>query len=323
MTIARVRAGGSQRELGRACGEALAEGIARSIAFYEGFPNGAWADAADRVGSYVDAARAGVPELAEEVDGLAEGAGASVEAVWVLNCFEELWPEDACTTIVSGSFLIHSEQWYAGHSDIGVIEARPANATRFLSPTCAGFLPAVGISAGGFAQGIDSLSAPDERIGIPRVLVSRLSLGAQDLDAAIAAASIEGRSGGYAHVLAGRDRSIAVETTATSATVIEPVIAHTNHYLGSPDDGSSGSRARFDRALELVASAPPRTLENCIEIVSDHSSTCLHSDDPHGTATVFGFVCDVATGEALVSDGYPCEGRWSAYHLDMEPARVG
>ena len=49
---------------------------------------------------------------------------------------------------------------------------------RHASPTVAACLPAVGINGAGLAQGIDSLSARDDRVGIPRVLVSRHALEA-------------------------------------------------------------------------------------------------------------------------------------------------
>lgn len=321
MTLTLVRAAGSPRALGRAQGEAFGDGIAEALAFYGGIakPGGP----PPSLGAFVDAARAGAPEIVAEMEGLAEGSAVSFEEIAWLNCLEEVWDVEACTTMTHGRFLLHAEQWYAGHDQIGVVQAAPENGPAFLSPTCMGFLPAVGLSAAGYGQGIDSLTASDDRVGIPRVAVSRRALGARNLDDAIAAATMDGRAGGYAHTLASVERAVVVETTATGAAVLEhPAGAHTNHYLGDAPTGSRpsrGSRARLERALVLLAESPPRDLDDCARLLADHAgspeSICLHEEGPEASATVFGMACDLATGEMIVSDGRPCSGSWESFSV--------
>ena len=322
MSLTLVRASGEPRALGRTYGEQSASGIARAISFYEerAARGGSWSALLDELGLYVDAARRGLPHLVEEVEGVAEGAGADRDAIWLLNCMEEVWPFEACTTMVSGRWLMHGEQWYGGHDDIALISATPARRPGFVSPTCAGFLPVVGMSAVGFAQGIDSLTSNDERAGIPRLLVSRHGLDARSLDEAIDSARIEGRAGGYAHVFADATRRVVVETTATTSAVLDRGSLHTNHALAPAikrvtPNGSEGSHARLDRAGELLDRSPPATVEDCMALLSDHEgrpqSICEHGhDDPARSATVFGMVCDLREGVVYVSDGRPCGGRW-------------
>lgn len=328
MSLTGVAVTGDGRSMGRAYGEGCAEPIAASLAFYERFARerGSLAEIQRRTGPFVDAARAGVPELAAEVDGLAEGAHIETEAAWFLNCMEEVWPFESCTTMVSERWLMHAEQWYAGHSAIAVVAARPSSGPAFVSPTCAGFLPAVGLNASGFAQGIDSLTARDERVGIPRLLVSRLGLGAEGIEAAAATAVVEGRAGGYAHVLATAGRRLVVETTATASARLPGGRLHTNHVVSPAlkeiaPGASEGSLARLSRARELVRQSRPRTAEDCMTLLADHASSpqsiCLHDDpaDPTASATVFGMVCDLETGDVFVSDGRPCAGRWHEYRV--------
>ncbi len=81
---------------------------------------------------------------------------------------EEVWDFEACTTMVHGRFFMHAEQWYAGHDHVTVVIAAPDGAPGFVSPTCSGFLTAVGVSASGFAQGINSLSGRTIWSGPPR-----------------------------------------------------------------------------------------------------------------------------------------------------------
>ncbi len=318
MSLLLARASGTPRELGRAQGEAFAGGIAAALDLYSRLPE---TSRRPSTGPFIDAARASTPGLVAELEGMAEGAGVGFEDIAWLNCMEECEGFEACTTMISGRFLLHAEQWYAGHDAVGVVMADPEDGSVFLSPTCVGFLPAVGMNATGFAQGIDSLTAPDDRVGIPRCLVARLALGADGIDGAIAAAEIPGRAGGYAHVLASAERGLVVETTATAHREIG-VAAHTNHYLSGlrGDTASRGSRARLERADGLIRERPPRSLEDCAGLLADHGSVpqtiCLHEEGPGASGTVFGFACDLASGRAIVSDGPPCAGRWEEFALD-------
>ena len=322
MTLTVVKAEGSARELGIAQGAASAEGIARALALYDGIARRSDSSLEDMRGlarPYIEATRERLPHLADEVEGLAAGAEIAPEDAWVLNAIEELLPAEACTSMVQGRFFMHAEQWYAGHDDIVVVLASPSDGPPFIAPTCSGFLPAVGFNSAGFAQGIDSLTAPGDRVGVPRVLVSRLALGSASMDEAIVAAAISGRAGGYAHLLASPDRRVAVESTASRVEVLEDATVHTNHYLSGiiGNGASEGSRARLKRATDLLRSRPPRSLQDCTAILSDHDadpqSICVHQQGPDAEATVFGMACDLATGEMLVSDGSPCEGRWESF----------
>ena len=320
---------GTGLELGRGYGEACADSIRSSLDFYERLARkrGSLELMQQRTGPFVDAARAAVPELAAEVEGLAEGSAIDAGAAWFLNCMEEVWPFESCTTMVSGRWLMHAEQWYGGHSAIAVVSATPSEGPGFVSPTCAGFLPAVGLNASGFGQGIDSLTARDERVGIPRLLVSRLGLGAPGLAEAAAAAATAGRAGGYAYVLATLEQRLVVETTATASARLPGGRVHTNHVVapGLKDvalEASAGSMSRLDRARTLISQGAPRSTEDCMALLADHDSSpqsiCLHGDpgDEEMSATVFGMVCDLETGLVYVSDGSPCMGRWHEYRVE-------
>ena len=325
MTIAVVHAHGTAREMGRAQGGAFAGGIHEALRFYSGFKH----QGAD-LGPYIDAARGAAPSGAEEIEGIAEGAGISIEEAWLLNCIEEVADFEACTTIFHGRWLMHAEQWYAGHPAVGVVIAHPDDGPDFISPTGVGFLPAVGLNSSGFAQGIDSLWARDDRVGVPRVVVSRESLGAPTLTEAIAAACMPGRAGGYAHTLVSATERVVVETSATTEHVLRNTDVHTNHYLSPAPDvaprPSKGSAARLARALELLRDSPPQTIDECAKLLGDHTGTpqsiCLHENGRAAEATVFGMVCDVATGEVVVSDGPPCMGRWEEFRLPLSEAAV-
>ena len=335
MSLVHVTAAGSHREVGRAYGEAAAEHIARAVEFYGGVVTGGSDHAANQIGPYIDAARHSLPHLVAEMDGLAEGSGRPFEEIAVLNCIEEVVDFEACTSVASGRFLLHAEQWYAGHKGVSVIAGGPDGSPPFVSPTCSGFLPVVGLNACGVALGVDSLTTNDDRVGVPRVFVSRHVLSATSLKRAREAATLPDRAGGYAYVLATADDRVVLETTATRATVVEDARAHTNHCLSEEtgelaEEAGAGSIARLLRAQELTE-RPLSSVTDCVALLSDHEggrkAICFHGEKPTDSATVFGMVCDLANGLVYVSDGPPCQGRWETFRvpafMDKELRRVG
>src|SRR5207344_2288064 len=79
----------------------------------------------------------------------------------------------AVRTTDGGTLLAHNEHWLAGDAgNVVVLVDRPAGGrVPVASPTVVCCLPAVGINGHGTAQGIGSLTAVDDGVGVPRVLV--------------------------------------------------------------------------------------------------------------------------------------------------------
>ena len=180
---------------------------------------------------------------------MADGAGVPFLDLFFANAFEEVYgilelelpapaPLERCTDAVVGgpgrTLLGHTEQWYAGDDgEVGVVLDVPQEGPALLAPVVAGTLPLVGINAYGGSFGAMSLSAGDERVGVPRSLVARDVLDARDRTDAVARATRDGRAGGYSYLCAFPSRdTFAIESTATTAAVLE-VREHTNHALDS------------------------------------------------------------------------------------------
>ena len=201
------------------------------------------------------------------------------------------------------------------------------------SPTVVACLPAVGMNAHGTAQGIGSLTASDDGVGIPRVLVSRSSLEARDRVDAIARAGMPGRAGGYGHVyaFAGGD-ACTIETTGRRQAILDRPGPHTNHYL-DPElaelapESSVGSRARLERLRELIDEGSPSTPEELMEVMRDHRSApqaiCLHPDPEEGdeaSAVMFSMIADVNLRRMWVAPGSPCENDY--LEIDLPELQV-
>lgn len=341
-----VVARGDPLERGRTVGYELADLIRGSLEFYWRYLVRRGVRAGELpglLGPYLAAAERELPDLVELVTGMAEGAGVSFWELFCVNAFEELEPllearggpslgqvtgaggPERCSTItISGpgyTLLGHNEQWLAGDvGHVAVVVELPDDGPALVSPTLACCLPAVGMNEYRVAQGIQSLTANDDGVGIPRVLVSRHALVASSPADALRRATLPGRAGGYGHSFAfGSGSAMHIETSATRFAVDRSPGAHTNHYtdpelVGRAPAPSRGSLARLERLRALVEERSPATPAAIGEILADHGgggpqTICEHDvDDPadEASAIVFSMICDLDLGRMWVAPGSPC-----------------
>lgn len=331
-----VRVAGSPHQRGAQLGEAFAEAMARSVAFNQRYlgRHGIGADALEHLLSpYLEAASAAFPRLVEQLRGMAEGADQPFVDIFFANAFEEVYGVielntptsvglERCTDVVlrsEGSTLLgHNEQWYAGDDGaVGLVLDVADDGPAVLAPVVAGTLPVVGVNEHGGAFGTMSLSATDERVGVPRALVARELLDARDPADALARASREGRAGGYSYLCAfPGGRACVIETTATRASQLD-VDVHTNHALDpavaeAACTASEGSRSRLERARRLADTTAP-TVEGMTALLSDHSAEgqdiCVHPAPDEGDSAptiLFSMVCESETRSMWLSRGHPC-----------------
>ena len=361
-----IRASGTPYERGLAIGRALADPIRRSAAYnLAHFARRGLDRAAIEAltGPLLEATRRGLPHELAALHGMADGAGLpllDVAGAERLRGARSRTPIsgrgptgparrppgparspgpsraiERCSALAVAApglaLLGHNEQWLANEpGDVAVVVEIPDDPAEpaIVSPTCASWRPAVGMTSTGHAQAVMSLTARDDRPGIPRVLVSRSALSARDAADARARATPVDRSGGYAYLHAFRGgTATVVETTATREALVGGPAVHTNHYLdpelaalGAPP--SAGSLARHARLAELVAAALPATPADVMAILADHGSApstiCLHPDPADGDdaeAVIFAMVCDLQAGRMWVAPGRPCEVPFEEFDL--------
>ena len=335
-----VVARGDPLERGRTVGWELADLVRGSLEFYWRYLVRRGVGAGERPGllaPYLAAAERELPDLVELVTGMAEGAGVTFWELFCVNAFEELEPllegrsgrplepRERCSTVtISGpgyTLLGHNEQWMAGEvGHAAVVVELPDDGPALVSSTLACCLPAVGMNEYRVAQGIQSLVADDDGVGIPRVLVSRHALVASSPADALRRATLPGRAGGYGHSFAFASGSaMNVETSATRYAVNGLPGSHTNHYT-DPEladrapPPSPGSLARLARLQALVEERSPATPAAIGEILADHGgggpqTICEHgTDEPQdeASAIVFSMICDLDLGRMWVAPGSPC-----------------
>jgi hypothetical protein len=354
-----VRAEGDPDARGQQIGRELRDLINESIDFYHRYLARRGVSSLqlqDLLTPYLVASESQSPRHMATLKGMSVGAMVPVLELFAINAFEELEPRleqpeggllflqrkegyirppkvERCSSFsVVGpgvTLLAHNEHWLAGDlGNVAVVVDVPDDGIPVASPTIVCCLPAVGVNGHGGGQGIGSLTASDDHVGVPRVLVSRHALEARNRADAIDRAGMPRRAGGYGHVFAfaGGD-AFALETTGRRLALLDGPGAHTNHYL-DPELAelgpapSEGSLARLARLEELLAGLGSTTPEALMEILRDHASTpqaiCLHPNPDEGDeadAVLFSMVADLEAGRMWVTPGNPCENDYQEIDL--------
>jgi isopenicillin-N N-acyltransferase like protein len=339
-----VQAEGDAATRGGAIGSELGDLIHRSLGFYRDYlADLGISNLAAALTPYREAAQRSLPEHMVTIAAMATAAGVSEDELLAVNACEELEvlpqpagrsPVERCSTFTAvGSgftILAHNEQWFAGDAEnVALVVERPSEAVAVASPTLAACLSAVGMNGLGGAQGIDSLTAQDDGVGVPRVLVSRHALEAGGRADAIRRVGLPGRAGGYAHVYAFRGgEAFTLETTARESAVLHGPGPHTNHYLDPQlaelgHEPSAGSLSRYQRLRQLLEEHPPSSPEDAMEILRDHDSSpqaiCKHARPgaPEESTVVFSMVCELESLRMWVAPGNPCKTEYEEVKLSL------
>ncbi len=354
-----VRARGEGFARGLEIGKEVGDLIQSSVTFYHRYLDRRGVSSEqlqDLLTPYLVAAETAYPETMGVLKGMSIGATVPIMELFAVNAFEELEPllespegelmflqrkegyvrpppAERCSSLTvrlpDTTLISHNEHWLAG--DLGnvavVVDVPEGGRVPVASPTIVTCVPAVGMNAHGAGQAIGSLTALDDGIGVPRVLVSRSSLDARNRADAVARAAMPGRAGGYGHVYAFPDDALIVETTGREHAILDHAGPHTNHYqdedlarLAPPP--SEGSLARLARLQELLAERNPTTPDDLMDIMRDHASEpqsiCLHPDPAEGdeaSAVMFSMIADVGARRMWVTAGNPCESDFAEIDL--------
>jgi isopenicillin-N N-acyltransferase-like protein len=345
---------GSPFERGRQHGEQAAalirfnlDGYWRLFRHYTGLDRIAALEAARL---YLDPIQAHTPHLLEEMEGIAAGAGLSLEEILALNCRTEILSItrvplcQECTAIfvapeltAEGHALL-AQNW--DWSDIlrgGMIllQIEQPGRPRVLTLTEAGMVGKIGLNSAGIGVCTNFLRHNQRRLALPFHLILREMLDAPRLGLAVAAAYWAGRADAGNYLLAHADgEGINLEAAPTSVGWLHPrdgLLVHTNHFLvprlQEGDTGlleSDNTLVRWGRASRLLRGrAGALTAETLMEILRDHfdrpKSICRHPDTTvprmEQVATLASMVLDLTAGRMYIAVGEPCQADY--YSVEM------
>ncbi|HEX6246803.1 MAG TPA: C45 family peptidase [Nocardioidaceae bacterium] len=332
---------------GRELGEWHADDVARTVAAYRRlfavratgpFDVDAWAERAWATIAEL------APVAADEIAGIAEGAGLPVREVAMLNARTELLAVadptgvvDECSTVVAlppgrPPVAAQTWDWYAAMADdwfVWTFEHPDGHVVRTVTEY--GVLGKIGVSSRGVGvlfnmlRHDDDALAEEKGLGFPVHLLSRQILDtAHDVEDALAqATSVSTSASTSLTVVDEAGRAASVELFPSGPGVVRPedgVLVRTNHFVspeGEPgclaDGIGPGSRIRRTTLLSAFEDGPPADAGQVVEAMHDHrdvGGVCAHPDEQTDPvlwhATLATVSLDVAAGTLHVTPGGPC-----------------
>lgn len=349
MTERFLSVGGSHGDIGRLLGRGWHESIREALQYlYEELAIKASVEhARQQALEYLPFIQNAAPHLAEELDGLAGGAGISLAEALILQLRFELVgfggePSDGCSSLAivdAGHRLtgqnVDAPAW---HKQMGrVVEMRtPEGPDLLFYSYYPGMLGYLGINSAGLSVFANAVLSAGWRVGFPRYLALRLALEQESVAAAWEVLRGLHRASTINLVLTDSGNQIMdLELDVEDVGPVYPVsnrIFHTNHYCNSslvereallpllPD-----TVPRLQRGEELLyalalSSNEALACQQIRTVLTDHangpSSICRHRAEPSRYPadqweSVASIIAQPARGTMAVSFGNPCE---SPYH---------
>lgn len=305
-------------ERGRQLGEEAGERVKRSIANYrETFAHYTgldWPEVCERASAFLPEIRAYDPDIAQEMTGIAEGAGVALEDIVAVNARTEVMyglsadmkPE--CTAFSSRGSAIHARPMLLGQNwdwrpvtleACILLEVQQGPKPSFITFLEAGLVGKMGFNSAGIGM-VTNLLVSDLDRGTPAVpfhVILRGILNASTLAAAVHAITSHERAASANYLVASEDGTAlnieagpgGIDTVGLSVSD-DGLLAHANTFQSPPDHVADLGRsllpdspARADRMmarLRAVRSGDSLGEEQIREILADHqgypASICRH-----------------------------------------------
>ncbi len=281
-----------------------------------------------------------MPQLIEELKGIADGARIHYDELLIMNLKSELAAMRAlrqeenpgCSTIhVSGKnerFFVHNEDGHVDNSGfMFMLKATPPSGVTFATLVYPGLLPGngPGINSEGFAFSTNFIGCLTPKVGLPRYFLNRWVVESRDIKDAVKRATLPRRAFAFHHNFGSfkTGKMISIETTPDTYDMreTEGIYMHTNHNIlpktkDFPQDRnyvSSSSSSRFEvlsGLLEKVKDIDDLDEEKVVAMLSSHRqapySPCRH---PHGDVkgiTLGTAAFNLKDGYMRIYKGNPC-----------------
>ena len=318
---------GTPYAMGKIHGQALWSEIRRSLTVLEKLLRVPLEQAIQYAARSLPYCHEQAPELMEEVQGIADGAGLALEQVFALNAGLDLMlsePErvrfggpDCWAMAVAGlataggkTMVLWTAEDNARWMDACVLlRMQPAEGLPCLMWTFAGFVGRPGLNPS-LALSAAAQVSPDGDTGMPYPFICRKALAcATTKDAARVIASYE-RMAGMAYTMGDTSGDlVTLQTTARACRAVES----SPGWTACAGRWAEARLARLDALLH--AHWGRHDLGTLQQVQRDHGpgSLCAHDGT---SATLTAFVCDVEAEEMWLTRGSPCEHEYVMVALD-------
>ena len=344
-----IELSGNAYERGRQYGARAAAAIGQTlqdylalIEFHGGLKPEAALEAAAGFGPIMEAH---APDLLQEMQGIADGAGCDLVHILLINARSELMGmTDECTALAAGGEVTHQGQvllaqnwdWYTAVDSAPVLlHIRQPGKPEILTVAEAGQVAKIGLNSAGLGVCLNFLSHTDRGRGLPIHVILRLVLGCAALGEAVWTA-LSGPRGGAGNILLAHAAGeiLDLELTATDADYVYADanwLVHANHFEtprlrgGDQVVGQSASTlARAARARRLMAADAGRgvvSMDSLQTILTDHTygayAICRHpeagEDRLQQSATCASVIMDLSVRTLHLAAGQPCQEAFRPY----------
>jgi hypothetical protein len=294
-------------------------------------------------GPYLRAIGDNLPELMEEMEGLAAGAGITVEQAVLLQIRRELIGTGHFTlTGDCSSFGLHTaDRVIVGQTiDLNgnmtglgrVFNIKPGDhAPEMLMYSFAGLLGYMGMNSAGVAVAINLVISDGWRPGIPPYLLVRRLLACTSVKECLCIIEQIPRASSRSFIICDREQQLIVEMTPSQHRVIEGTfLAHTNHYL-HPDliaadrmnIFSRNSSIQRLRILQQQLNDPGLSQQHIQEVFSGHTlyptGICAHNQsNVKRNETVASVIMYPLEGIMWALKGKPCTGQYTPFRFEKD-----
>jgi predicted choloylglycine hydrolase len=290
----------------------------------------------DTLRAYWTDVRDHLPELAEQLDGLAEGAGIPRAHACLLQFRRELIGYRKvptlgdCSTIAAWGtrpYVAQTIDLNGGMIPLATvlrIDGAATSAPDILMFTFKGLLGYLGMNSAGLCVGINVVLAGEWGRGVSPYLTVRRMLSLRSIAECLALLAALPHASSRSFTLLDATRLVTVELGAGQLKVRErPLSTHTNHYLDDElarlDEINVLSRNASRKRLELLDEFAARhghdaQIANMFGLLSSHDlyplGLCVHNEGNLRREETVGAVMMLpAEGRMLVRFGQPCEAR--------------
>lgn len=350
-----LRLHGSFYEIGYAHGSRAAGKVARTVAYYEEKIGKSWGKTWEEIRElamdYYSVAVAHFPELMEEMQGIADGAGVDRKDILAVNAHYELGRRakartGGCSVLgVTPSAAGNGCTYLAENWDYGLdqqenmlfLEIREPDGLCIVMVTEAGIIGRMGFNSAGIGYCGNTLRNDFTDKKIPVHLMKRLILRQHSIDEAIRLVEYVGIGSSY-NLMIGSAQGCVVDIEADACVQKKTVcregwLWHTNHFLDEELRRNQeyvkyeplDSLRRYEAVRMELAGVKQIGEEDIFRVLKNHAgypdSICRHPNEnepqKERSATLASLVMNLDQRKMYVTTGCPCSGTYMLYQMAL------